>query len=337
MNGSPRRIVKKATVQVLRGDVVESVHHASIAVVNLEGTLVHQAGRPSLVSFMRSAAKPFQALPFLETGAADAFGFRDEEVALAVASHNGESRHVKRVASMLDAIGARVDDLQCGRHAPFHKGTAEALGDATTALHHNCSGKHAAMLATCLHNGWDTRTYLEPEHPLQRAILKALASNLGLRTTSIGLATDGCGVPCFAVPLHAAALGFAHLARPQEAPAASRQSLARIQKAMAKHPDLVAGDDRLDTHIARATDGRVLVKSGAEAFYGASLLDSGQGLALKIEDGTARAVAPLLIHTLSQLGALDESATKRLAEHVAPEIRNYAGRLVGRIQVASDT
>jgi L-asparaginase II len=290
--------VDPIAVRLIRGDVVESVHRAAIAVVDPNGRLVASFGRPGLVSFMRSSAKPMQAVPLIESGAAKAFGFGSKEIAIATGSHNGEPEHTDLVLKMLERAGLGPEALRCGRHAPYGKEAAARIGDRFTSLHHNCSGKHAAMLAVCAHRGWDIPSYQAPDHPLQREILRVVAGETGLLPRRIGLGVDGCGVPNFAVPVRAAARAFARLMDPAAAEGPRRATLTTIRDAMLKEPQMIAGTGRLDTDLMNAANGNLIVKGGAEAFYGAGLRREKLGIAIKIEDGAARAVPSALAAVL---------------------------------------
>ncbi len=320
-----------AHVDVLRGDVVESRHDVVVAVARPDGTLTARWGDAGLVTFLRSAAKPFQAMPLVTSGAADAFAVSDAQLALVAGSHNGQDVHVDAARRLLEAAGLDESALACGHHPPFHKPTAKTLGDDHTPLHHNCSGKHAGMLAASVFKGWHTDGYLDVGHPVQQEILGHVAWACGLDPADVRMGVDGCGVPTFATSVGAAARAFAVLAA-ADGEDARASALARIRRAMQAHPEMVAGDDRLDTKLMRATDGRLVVKAGAEACYGAALVDVGLGVAVKVADGASRAVGPALGAVLQRLGALPADLPSLVKEDLAPVIRNHAGRDVGRIR-----
>lgn len=321
-----------AAVEVVRGDVVESRHAVVVAVADSDGTRIHGWGDTDVVTYLRSAAKPFQAMPLITSGAADALDVPASELALAAGSHNGQPVHVEAARRLLARSGLDAAALQCGRHPPFHKPTAAELGDGHTPLHHNCSGKHAGMLAACVHNGWSTDDYLDKEHPVQQEILGHVAWATGLQRRDVLVGVDGCGVPTFAVPVHAAARSFALLAAASADGDAETAALARVRQAMCHHPEMVAGDDRLDTKVMRASDGRIVVKAGAEACYGAGLREAGHGIAVKVLDGASRAVAPVLGAVFDRLEALSPEAAARLDDDFRPTIESHAGRAVGRIR-----
>ena len=223
----------------------------------------------TLVSYLRSSAKPFQLLPLVESGAADRFGFTDAELAVMAGSHSGEPRHVAAVQSILNKIGLSEEALQCGVHAPFNADSAKALraaGREPTALYNNCSGKHSGMLAQAVDRGLSTHDYLDPQHPVQITIRQRLAELGGITFDEIGVGVDGCSAPCFAMPLRAAALAFARLAEARES------GLHRVARVMMDYPEMVAGEGRLDTDLMRAVPGRVVSKGGAEGYHGMGVI-----------------------------------------------------------------
>lgn len=314
-----------------RGTVDESIHSGSIAIVDASGRLVASAGDPERITTMRSAAKPFQAMAVVEAGVAERFSLTTEEVALIAASHSGEPRHTQLVGALLDRAGLRSEDLQCGTHPPLHQATRAELekrGQAPTVLHHNCSGKHCGMLCACVACGWDRRTYLRPDHPMQRAAMELIASVVDLPPSGIQVAIDGCGLPTYGVPLRSLALGFARLAH-LSGLGGHAASAHQVRDAMIAHPDVVAGEGRLDTDLMRAAPGRLLAKAGAEACYGVALLDRGWGLALKIEDGGARAVSVAVVEALRQVEALTAEEAASVQRHARPLVRNYRDEIVG--------
>lgn len=306
---------------VIRGETVESVHRAHAAVVRADGRLAASFGDPDFVTFTRSAAKPFQALPLVESGAADAFGLAPGELAVVAGSHLGEEMHVATLRRVLGAAGVDEGALQCGRHAPYHAETAKKLGDAYTAIHHNCSGKHAGMLLLSRHLGAHLGSYLEPSHPVQQRILAAMALASGTPASQIRTGTDGCGAPNFALPLRAIAHAFARLGTASGA-------LGRVREAMVAHPEMVSGTGGFDTDLMRAFPGMVS-KVGAEGL--SALATPELGIALKVEDGASRPRSLLALAILGQLG-IEPAHPERLARHRDGSIRNHAGAGVGRIQ-----
>jgi len=317
-------------VEVTRGPLVESRHRGQIAVVDRHGRLVRRAGDPDVMLCLRSLAKPFQALPVLTTGAARTFGFGPEELALFSGSLSGEELHVVRVRRVLERLGLKEGDLACGTQAPLHRATAQALaqaGEKPTPLHHPCAGKHAMMLALCRHHGWPTADYQDPDHPVQRLMHRTVAQAAGLSPEEVPLAVDGCGVPTFYLPLRHLALAFARLAA---APPDSPEG--RLREAALAHPRLIAGEGRLETILMERLPGRVFAKTGAEGGFALALVQEGQGVALKIEDGAARALNPAILQVADDLGLLGEADREALASHRSPVLRDHLKREVGRIR-----
>jgi L-asparaginase II len=322
-------------IEATRGDLVESVHRVSAAVVNAEGRLVAAAGDPSRVAFWRSAAKPFQAMPLVEDGAADALAISSEELALACASHSSEPRHLEIAAGLLRRAGASEDMLACGPHPPISAAVAQRVardGITLTPLWSNCSGKHAGMLALARHHGWPQAGYERPGHPLQDRVLQEVARWTCIRAEAIPTGTDGCTAVTFALPLSAMALAWARLGV-DDAPAP-----ARLRAAMTAHPDLVAGTGRLCTELMAALPGRVLAKVGAAGIYCAALPALGLGIALKVADGDSEVSAPALLAVLAAViehaGAAERHDLTAVASHAGRPIVNTRGARVGTLRAA---
>ena len=287
-------------VEATRGGIVESRHRVSVAVVDRDGRLVASAGDPDLVAFWRSAAKPFQAMPWVEEGVAEQYAFGVEELALACASHSSEPVHRAIAGRMLAAVGLPEAALACGPHVPLSPEIAAevASGRATmTPLWSNCSGKHAGMLAWATTRGWPTAGYERLEHPLQRRILEEIQRWTGLPASRMALGVDGCTVVSFGLPLRAMALAYARFAGSTEATAG------RLRAAMATRPELTAGTGRLETLLTQATAGSVIPKIGADGIYCVALPVAGLGVALKVEDGDSASLGPALLATLRQVAA----------------------------------
>lgn len=323
-------------LHVTRGSLVECLHRGHIAIADAAGRVLASAGNPEVFMFARSSMKPIQALPVLESGAAEAFGFTDAEIAILAASHNGEEFHTATVSSMLAKLGLETHCLLCGPHAPFHAPSAACLAQAgiePTELHNNCSGKHAGMLALALHLGADTGTYMDPAHPVQQRMLETVSLLSGYPAAKIVLGTDGCGVPVFGLPLSRLAAAYARLGelsregQPGGLPAAAK----RIVSAIAAHPGQVAGTGRYDTRLIEVTQGRLIGKMGAEGVFAVSAPQLGLGLALKIEDGAQRAIYPAVTEALVQLGWLTGPEADALSGFHKPVLRNWKGTEVGEI------
>jgi L-asparaginase II len=302
-------------VELTRGARVESIHRGAVAVADAKGVLRVSLGDVETPVFPRSALKPIQAVPLIETGAADRFALNDEEVALACASHSGEPAHTTRIAAWQARIGCSADDLACGPHRPVHEKTATAMiksGERWTPLHNNCSGKHTGFMTLAKGLGAPVAGYQLHDHPVQRTVETALKEMAGL-SGDLPWGIDGCTVPNFAIPLHALARALAAFADPSGLTPSRRAATARILSAMQAHPDLIAGTGRPCTVLMRQNP-NLAIKTGAEGVYVAILPALGLGVALKIDDGAGRAsetaIAALLI-ALKQLP--DEGAAAGLA------------------------
>lgn len=328
------------TVEVTRGGMVESRHRAAIAVVDAAGKVVRAAGDIERPVYGRSAIKPLQALPLVETGAADRFGVSVAEIALACASHSCEPRHVDAVAAWLARIGLGPDDLECGSHLPMEDGALKAAIRADTKLtgiYNNCSGKHTGFLTTARHLGEPIRGYIRYEHPVQQRILGVFEQMCGLDLGRAPRGVDGCGIPVIGIPLGNIALGMARLADPDDLPKARAAAARRIVAAMTAEPFMVAGTGRFCTVVMQALAGKAVLKTGAEGVYCAALPELGLGVALKVEDGAGRAAEVAMGAVLGELGIVDEALSARLADTLSPPVLNRAGRETGRIRPAAES
>ncbi|MEP7212630.1 MAG: asparaginase [Acidobacteriota bacterium] len=323
--------------EVVRGGIVESVHRGHICVADGDGSRVVSIGDPETVTFLRSASKPFQAMPFLTSGAAEAFGFTDDEVALACASHSGEKIHVDGVRRMLEKIGCSVDDLRCGVHMPFYQKETERMireGESPTQLHNNCSGKHAAMLGLAKHIGADVSSYESVANPVQEEIKNSVAAFAEMPADEISIGIDGCAAPNFALPISAMAKCFANLISRNKFDAQTQAASHRIVSAMAKFPHLIGGTDRLDTILMEAARGKIISKVGADGVWLCGVLPSekyptGLGVALKIEDGDDFLSRPVV--AVEILRELEILAANDLVELSPMPIKNRRGDKVGEV------
>lgn len=320
-------------VEATRGDLVESTHAVTATVVDASGTLVASAGDPDLVTYWRSAAKPFQALPMVADGAADRFGLGADAIALACASHSSEPEHVALASRMLAAIGCAESDLACGPHPPLSNAVQELAirnGTTLTPTWSNCSGKHTGMLALARHHGWPTAGYERAGHPVQERLLEEVVRWTGVPRDAVVQGVDGCTTVCFGLPLRAMALAYARLGVSDE-PAA-----VRVRGAMLAHPQLVGGLRRLCTDLMRESGGRVLAKVGAEGVYSAAWPEQRLGIALKVADGENRAAQVALLGVLRQLGdALGKGLPlAALAPYGEPPIRNTRRGQTGSLRAA---
>jgi L-asparaginase II len=333
MSGTEPPLVVEAT----RGTLVESRHRVAVAAVDAKGATVFCAGDVAALAYPRSAIKPIQAIALVESGAADAFGLGDAEIALACASHGGEPRHVEVARAWLARIGLTEDDLECGAHAPNDTKASVALarsGAKPSPLHNNCSGKHSGFLTVARHLGHPTKGYIEPDHPVQRRVIATVMEMAGAPIEGAPRGIDGCGIPVVGMPISSLARAMARFADPAELAPPRRAAIERIRRAMAAEPFLVAGTNRFTTRVIEATGGRVLLKEGAEGVYCGALPQRGIGIALKAEDGAARAAAVAMGHMLVALSALEAREAALLADALSPAIVNVAGREVGRLRVA---
>jgi L-asparaginase II len=321
--------------EVTRGGTVESVHAGAVAVVDRQGRLLHAAGDPYLLTFTRSALKPLQALPFTAGDGVARFGYSAAQVALMCASHSGEPRHVEAVADMLARAGCSAAELQCGTHAP---GFYEARGDVPppppySTLQHNCSGKHSAMLAYCVQCGHSKADYLAYDHPLQRAIRRAVACFTGVAEDRLVTGIDGCSAPNYAVPLASLATAFARLAS-AEVDADYGLAPRTIANAMIAHPEMVSGEHRSDLALMQAGRGDWVTKIGAEGVQAVGIRSQGIGIAIKVADGQKRGLYPAVVAVLEALGLLDAGARAALAPWAKRTIRNYRGIETGEVRPA---
>jgi L-asparaginase II len=331
-------------VEVTRGPIVESIHFGVVAVGDVEGNLVAWTGNPGAVTYYRSASKPIQAIPLVESGAADHFGFTDAEIAVICGSHGGEDIHVQTVLGILEKIGLGPDALACGVHMPYDKAAARALEESSerpTALHNNCSGKHAGMLALARYHGWPPGGYESEHHPVQQMMREVVAGFADLPVEEVAVGIDGCSVCTFGIPVYTMAMSFARLAQPDFWPEPRRSAVQRIANAMITHPEMVAArQGRLDTDLMRAAGRTLIAKAGAEGVYCAALLASeGQGalgFALKLLDGDpqGRARNPAVIEGLRQAGLVTEETLNKLEGYWLEEVRNRPGDVVGVVRPA---
>ncbi len=332
-------------VEVWRGPIVESLHRGHLVAVDGAGQAVAELGAPQTVTFIRSSGKPFQAIPLITSGAADRFGFTDQEIAIACGSHSGEPIHVETVQSMLKKIGLGEDALKCGVHEPFSVEVVRELArkqQSPNVLQNNCSGKHAGMLAVAKHLGAPLESYDEPSHPVQRLILQTVSKFSAIPADEVVIGTDGCAAPVFGMAVRAMALMYARLVSPpNDFDEQMKAACARIVSAMTTYPELIGGStERLDTEMMRAAGGRLISKVGAEGVYTVGVLPCddwprGLGLALKIEDGDDHRARPtVVIESLNQLGVLDDQALEAVSRYAFFPVRNRGGEIVGEVRAS---
>lgn len=321
--------------RVHRGQGVDAVHTAAIAVVDGASRLTHALGDPEQVFFARSSIKPFQALPLVEAAGLERFGFGSEQLALCVASHNGSDRHRAVVSGMLESLGLEPRVLQCGAALPLELrlfGKYPTQGEDQDPLRHNCSGKHCGFLALAKLLGQPVETYLDPAQPVQRAVRQAVADACEIAVDSLVVGTDGCSAPNFALPLRHLAIGMKNLAL-ASGNSGVGAARATVRQAMLEHPLLVSGQRRLDHDLAQAFPNRVLAKGGAEAVLLLAFAEPELGIAIKVLDGSPRALGPILVECLKQLGLIDVmSRFPTLQRYEVPSVNNARKLKTGEIR-----
>jgi L-asparaginase II len=315
---------------VWRGGVLEATIRGHVAVADATGTVLAGAGDPATVTTLRSCVKPLQALPFVRL-AADRLGATQAEVAIACASHQGEDEHLATVRGLLAKADVPESALRCGPQLPSDDATARRLlasGGTPQPIHNNCSGKHAAMLATCAVMGWPLEGYMDPAHPCQVAVTAAMGEMLGVDLPRAPHGIDGCGLLTYGLPLSTIARGFAA--------GSADPDFRRCQDAMAAHPSLVAGTRRFDTALLAEAGTRLTAKIGGAAVWAAVARPNGPGTAIKLEAGSMDAIPVVAIAVLQRLGLLDASLSDRLVPYARLTLRNWAGTEVGEIRPESD-
>lgn len=336
-------------LELIRGGVVEATHYGSIAVVDSAGTLLHSHGDPDTVAFLRSSAKPFQILPFVEQGGVEHYEYSERELAISCASHETAQMHLDTINAMQQRIGIEEHHLQCGPHLPGdpHKLREVIKQDIKpTSNFNNCSGKHTSMLAFAKMRGLPLENYLAFDHPIQQDILLTLAEMCGLDADRIQLGIDGCSAPNFAMPLRNAALGMARLCDPRELSTVRAASCRKVTAAMSAHSEMVSNYGEFDCEVMRVGGGKIVTKRGAEGFQIIGILpgvigERGVGVAFKVTDGDkssmtdeldtiTRVRPPVALEVLRQLKALNEDQVRSLAKF-GPEktLKNFAGLVTG--------
>ncbi|BCY17535.1 MAG: asparaginase [Chloroflexi bacterium] len=331
----------KEMVEVTRGNIVESVHYGAAAVVDSHGKLIASYGDPNATSFLRSSSKPFQALPFIELGGDEKFGFTSAEIGLICASHSGTEEHKAALKKLQAKIGISESDLLCGIHPPLYKEAADALmmkGEKPTQNNHNCSGKHTGMLAHAKMRGASLTDYLDLDHPVQQSIIKAFSEMCDVPKEKIEIGIDGCSAPVFAIPLYNAALGLARLSDPWDLEKNRAKACQKIFNGMTGAPFMVAGPERFDTDFMNQMNGRVLTKTGAEGYqvFGIPAQNGkpGMGIALKMADGdvTERSRSLVGLEILRQIGAISNDDLAKLGQYYTRKIYNWRHIEVGEMR-----
>lgn len=315
-------------VCVTRNPLVENQHFGIAVIADEKGRIIRSLGNANRLVFPRSALKPIQALPVIESGAADHFGFGPSEQALMCGSHSGEPQHVRLVKAMLDRLGLDESSLKCGTHIPLYYQEHFAQGvpplSAFSALNHNCSGKHVGFLAHTCHAGERVDTYLEKDHPTQQAVRQAILRTTGVSPELLAESVDGCSAPTYALPIVSLATAYARLAT-----AAQRTGFGILREAMMSFPYLVSGTDRTDEALMRITRGRILAKFGADGIQAVGLPSHGLGIAVKIADGNSRAAIAVTLSILEELDALSSEEIELIRDVASLTVSTSRGIAVG--------
>ena len=322
-------------VEVTRGNQVESRHRGAVVVVDESGSTVFSLGDTEASTFPRSACKAMQALPLVESGAADAYGFGNREIALACASHSGEPEHVALAESMLKAAGQGEPTLECGAHWSFQQGVLLDQArhiDKPNQLHNNCSGKHAGFICACCHSGHDPKGYVTFDHPLQAEIRDVMGGLTGATLDRDSAGVDGCSIPTYAMPLRALAHGFARMASGTGLGPERARASKRIMEACMAEPFYVAGTGRTCTKLMQVAPGRIFVKTGAEGVFCAAIPERGLGIAVKCDDGTVRAADSIVAGILARF--FDGNVQAKLDAIANHTMRNWNGIAVGDVRVS---
>jgi len=332
-------------VEAWRGSIVESAHRGALAIVDVDGTVHTALGDIERPIFPRSAIKVLQALPLVESGAADRLRLSDEELALACASHGGEERHARTAAGMLAKAGVDVSALECGAHWPYHDAAIKAMaarGEQPTALNNNCSGKHSGFvcLGCLLADGRDVRAflrgYVKPDHPVMREVTAAVQAATGYDLAHTARGTDGCSIPTYAIPLRHLAQAFAKIGTGVGLREGHARAARHLRAAVAKAPFMVAGSGRFDTSVMERLGERVFCKVGAEGVYCAALPEAGLGVAIKIDDGnTSRACEVAMASVIEAFVKLDDSEATFMRGFSDATLSNWNGIEVGRLSAAA--
>ncbi len=331
-------------IEVTRGPIVESVHFGAAALVDAAGRLVAYYGDPYTVTYLRSSAKPFQALPLIEMGGADYFHLTEEEIAITCASHSGTDRHVEVINSIQAKAGLLENHLSCGTHDPIDRETTRRLiqtGEGLRNNRHNCSGKHTGMLAQAVLRHLPVDDYLNNQHPVQQADLEAFCDLCKISPEAVHLGIDGCSAPVFGVPMYNGALGYARMADPRDVAEPRASACRTITHAMAAYPFMVGGPKRFDTDLMELAGDRLFCKGGAEGYHGVGIRPGvlgagsrGLGITVKASDGDLgdRATELITLEILRQLGVLTPAELEKLAVYDRRPVRNWRKLEVGEIR-----
>ena len=328
--------MSEVVLHYTRAGHVENIHRGDVVAVNCAGEVVHSVGNSHLPMFWRSAAKPFQALPFVKNGGLEKYNISEEELAVLVSSHSGEENHVALVRGILKKLGLDESVLDCGILRPLNGKAYKKLiqsGEPLTAVYNQCSGKHSQIIALAIMLGVPVENYIRPEHPAQKLIFKhvAMASKMPEEKLEIGI--DGCGVPVFYLPIYNMALAYARLSTPEKGDWGEYELAAKkIRDAMSSYPQVVSGTGRIDLAVSEVSNGRIIGKMGSDAVYCLAIKNENLGIAFKIEDGSFAVVTPMVISVLKKFDLLTKSEAEKLDEKFPPILKNHRGEVIGTIE-----
>ena len=317
---------------VTRSGLIECMHSGQLCVTDSNSNIIFHIGDPNTKIFLRSSAKPFIAVAFVESGAMDKFGITLEELAVICSSHSGQDFHRNTVISILHKLGLNEDSLQCGSAEPYNQDVVNKLikeNNSPSPLFNCCSGKHAGMLALCQYYGDPTENYININHPVQQLILKTIAELIGCSAADIILGTDNCTVPGYMISLQQHSYLYSLLASGYSAKSKFSNSLGLINKAMRDNPRMISGDGEFDTELMRGCESKVIGKVGDDGLYCVSVPEKNMGICTKIEDGSERAVYPVIISLLQQLGVLNNTEIENLKAWAAPTVKDHKGVVIG--------
>jgi len=317
-------------VEVLRGRFAENLHRGHICIVGRKGKILSSIGDTHFLTYLRSCAKPIQAIPVITTGAAEKFNLTDKEITIFSGSLNGQDFQVEILKSILNKLGLDESYLRCGIHPPSHRATRKQVTEYTP-LHNNCAGKHLAMLTLCKFFDYPLDNYENIEHPVQQLILKEISVFTDVAIENIKIGIDGCGVPVFAVPLYNFALAYYKLANPENLDEKRRDAVKFLMRNSIKYPELIAGDERICTELMRV-ESNIFAKVGADGSYGIAAFKSKLGIAVKIESGNMKALNVVVIELLKQLNILSEDDVEKLKIFYNVPIFNHRKEVVGKFK-----
>ncbi len=327
--------MSEKVVEVIRSGVVESIHLGNIAVVDCNGKMLSYLGEPEQIGYLRSSAKPLILLSHLMKKIHEHFHFSLQELAVMASSHSGGSMHIEVISGIAKKLDIKESDLTCGVREPFGESARYELygnGQTPGQFHNNCSGKHLGNIAACKVMGYSWDSVTDPSHPVQKDILKIIAAFCDLPKESIHLGVDGCGVPVFGVPLKNMALAYARLFQTSFMGGKYSNEQQLLYQAVTTYPEMIAAEDRIDTKLARLTKGDHFGKMGADGVFCVHIQSKGMGIAVKIQDGSIRAVDPVVMETLAQLNTLPPGVLEELRVFHYPKIQTWSGKDVGMIK-----